>query len=75
MFRLALTALMIYVLWTLIKWVFSGSRKKSSHATPSEKLPAAEMIACSACGTFAVKSESVERRGKWFCSEACSSST
>jgi hypothetical protein len=72
MFRLALTALVLYVLWTLLKWVFAGSAKKTAHAESPGKLPAAEMVACSACGTFAVKAESVEQHGKWFCSKTCS---
>jgi hypothetical protein len=70
MFRLALTALAIYLLWALLRWAFGASRKKAA-AKQGKVLEAAEMVACTGCGTFVVRGEALQRGGKEFCSESC----
>jgi len=71
MFRIALTALAIYLLWALLRWAFAGYRRARPAAKDVKAIEAAEMVACSSCGTFVVSSESVRRGDKEFCSENC----
>ena len=71
MFRIALTALAIYLLWALLRWAFGWSRRTKPAAKGEKALEAAEMVACARCGTFVVRADSVRHRGKEFCSESC----
>lgn len=71
MFRIALTALAIYLLWALLRWAFGGSRRAKSAAKGGKALEATEMVACTGCGTFVVRADSVRRGGREFCSESC----
>jgi hypothetical protein len=71
MFRIALTALAIYLLWALLRWAFGWSRRTKPAAEGGKSLGAAEMVACTGCGTFVVRADSVRRGGKDYCSESC----
>ena len=71
MFRIALTALAIYLLWALLRWAFGASRRARSKGKGVANQAAAEMVACRGCGTFVVRADAVKRSGSEFCSESC----
>ncbi len=71
MFRIALIALAIYLLWALLRWAFGASRRTKSATRDEKALEAAEMVACARCGTFVVRADCVRHKGREFCSESC----
>ncbi|MFH1830717.1 MAG: PP0621 family protein [Pseudomonadota bacterium] len=69
MFRIAIIALIIYLVWSLLRRL-TGLRQSSKALSKKPDAPA-EMVACMRCGTFIVKSEALGHRGNHFCSEKC----
>lgn len=69
MFRIAIIALIIYLVWSLLRRLTSLSKRQ--RASSNKPNAPAEMIACEHCGTFIVKGEALKHRGSEFCSEQC----
>lgn len=68
MIRLAIIALIIYVIWR----IFSRVQAKFRHvAGPAEAKASGEMIPCAGCGTFVLKNEAVTTGDKSYCGENC----
>ncbi len=71
MLRIALVALIVYVIYRL--WKRAGARPRATDA-PSQA-GSGEMIACSACGTFVLAEEALYHRNQAYCCAACTQRT
>lgn len=68
MIRLAIIALIIYVIWRII----ARTRIRVRHmAKTQEAIAPGEMVSCAGCGTFVLKNEAVTTGDKSYCSESC----
>lgn len=68
MIRLAIIALIIYVIWRVI----ARTRIRVRHMAKSqEAIAPGEMVSCAGCGTFVLKNEAQLHGGKTYCSERC----
>lgn len=68
MIRLAIIALIIYVIWRVI----ARTRIRVRHMAKSqEAITPGEMVSCAGCGTFVLKNEAMTSNGKAFCSRKC----
>ena len=69
MLRLLIAALLAYAAFGLLRRMtarLSGGRNSSkSAAAPGE------MIACAHCGTFVLRAEAIESKGRCYCSAGC----
>ena len=74
MFRLLFAVLIIYLLYTLWKRTTGKSakieREVEGRAAKKDLTPG-EMVPCSKCQTFVLKSEAVQKAGKYYCSRHC----
>lgn len=71
MFRLLFAFLIIYFLYLVWKKV-AGKKNRTIYKSPgSDHLTPGEMVSCAKCETFVLKSEAVEKGGKYYCSRHC----
>lgn len=75
MVRIALISLAIYLVWRLLRWAFAGAGRTTRKSSPKGTLGAAEMVACTGCGTFVIKAEAINLRGNNYCSNECANRT
>jgi len=76
MMRLIAVAIIIWLIWRMWKKAFSiGGEKhqenRNDNCNDSTIGASGEMIACNKCGTFLLKSESIEKKGRFYCCEKC----
>ena len=69
MTSLILTALLIYIGWSVYKKITS---MQISIKQNKPKISSGEMIACKACGTYVLKDEAIQKQHYYYCSKSCS---
>jgi len=67
MVRFVIAALLIYLIWYFWK---KASRRAGTKSRSPREIPG-EMISCSRCGTFILRSEALTNGGDFYCSEGC----
>ena len=70
MFRIILILLLIYLIYSLWKRLRSRKAKTTSRRS-GDSLPPGEMIPCDKCQTFVLRSDAMEKKGKYYCSKGC----
>jgi len=72
MFKLLFALLIIYLLYTLWKRTSRKTTKIDKEHLRHDLAPG-EMVPCAKCRTFILKSEAIEKNGKFYCSKHCMS--
>ena len=70
MFRIILILLIIYLLYVLLKRIMY-KKPKVHGPRAGNNLPPGEMVECTKCQTFVLRSNAIEKGGKYYCSKSC----
>lgn len=70
MFSLLITILLLYLAFRVGRLLLLPALRQRQAAPRSPAVPA-EMIACSACGTFVLAAEVHHHNGKCYCGDSC----